>query len=245
MVFGWKFCRDCLSASTGYDALMKLMLCIWTLLLPLVVIGQGYLEQFPFQEKTKYFVFRFKRNPERIKVIARFADGFISVVNRDFLKAEFNYPIRALMLEDRASFQKFLREQFGVTDPPGFGIFLYQFNLFATYEDSGLGTFTYEIMHPLVEHNLKDRPIWAIEGIPTFLEKFYGYWRGDELVVQWGFHNPWRIQRLGTNLSQLDLKAIVSTTQTLGNYAESDYRLVQKLFNKVIFFYADIRRIDI
>jgi hypothetical protein len=65
------------------------------------------------------------------------------------------------------------------------GVFLYKYNLFATYEDSGLGTFAHEIMHPLVERNLKDRPEWAIEGIPTFFEKFYGYWRGDELIVNW------------------------------------------------------------
>jgi len=28
-----------------------------------------------------------------------------------------------------------------------------------------------------VERDLKDPPIWAIEGIPTFFEKFYGYYQ--------------------------------------------------------------------
>ena len=188
--------------------------------------SQDYLEQFPQRQQTKYFDFRFKQNPEKIKAIARFADGFVSMVNRDFFKADFDYPIRVLVLEDRESFQKFLRQQFAITDPPNFGIFLYRYNLFATYEDSGLGTFAHEIMHPLVERNLKDRPIWAIEGIPTFFEKFYGYWQNDEMVVRWGFQNPWRVDMLGTNLTQLDLKDIISTMETPGKYRESDRRLV-------------------
>ena len=205
---------------------LKTILCFWLLLTPLIATSQDYLEQFPLRQQTKYFDFRFKRNPERIKAIARFADGFINVVNRDFFKADFDYPIRVLVLEDRATFQKFLHQQFGVSDPPNFGIFLYRYNLFATYEDSGLGTFAHEIMHPLVERNLKDRPIWAIEGIPTFFEKFYGYWQNDELVLNWGYQNPWRIDMLGTNLVQLDLKEIVSTMETPGKYRESDRRLV-------------------
>ena len=71
-------------------------------------------------------------------------------------------------------------------------------------------------MHPLVERNLRDRPAWAIEGIPTFFEKFYGYWRDDELVVNWGFQNPWRIKKLGANLAQLDLQGILATTAGAG-----------------------------
>ncbi len=205
---------------------LKTAFCFWLLLTPLIAISQNYLEQFPLQQQTKYFDFRYKQNPEIIKAIARFADGFINVVNRNFFKADFDYPIRVLVLEDRTSFKKFLQQQFGIADPPNFGIFLYQYNLFATYEDSGLGTFAHEIMHPLVERNLKDRPIWAIEGIPTFFEKFYGFWKNDELVVNWGYQNPWRIEMLGTNLVQLDLKEIVSTMETPGKYRESDRRLV-------------------
>jgi hypothetical protein len=198
---------------------------LW-LLTPWLAVSQSYLDQFPLREQTKYFDFRYKQHPEKVKDIARFADGFILLVKRDFLQADFDYPIRVLVLEDRASFQKFLRQQFNIADPPNFGIFLPPYKLFATYEDSGLGTFAHEIMHPLVERNLKDRPIWAIEGIPTFFEKFYGYWQGNDLVVQWGYQNPWRIDMLGANLTRLDLKQIVSTKQTPGEYRESDRRLV-------------------
>lgn len=205
---------------------MKALLSIWLLLVPVVIVAQDYAKQFPLRQQTKYFDFRFKRNPERIKAIARFADGFIKVVNRDFFKADYDYPIRVLVLEDRATFQNFLRQQFGLSDPPGFGIFLYQHNLFATYEDSGLGTFAHEIIHPLVERNLKHRPVWAVEGVPAFFEKFYGYWQNDDLVLNWGYQNPWRIAGLGTNLVRLNLKEILSTTETPGRYHESDRRLV-------------------
>ena len=103
-------------------------------------------------------------------------------------------------------------------------------NLFATYEDSGIGTFAHEIMHPLVERNLKDRPLWAKEGIPTFFEKFYGYWKHDELIVFWGFQNPWRIAQIGTNLTRLDLNQIIADPKPSTNFGgfernESELRM--------------------
>ena len=145
-------------------------------------ISQSYPEQLPLRQQSKYFDFQFRQHPEKIKSLARFADAFIDLVNRDFFKAEFDYPIRVLVTEDPSAHRTLVSQRFGVTDPT-MGLFLYKYNLLATYEDSGLGTFAHEIMHPLVERNLKDRPAWAIEGIPTFFEKFYGYWRGDELTV--------------------------------------------------------------
>jgi hypothetical protein len=92
----------------------------------------------------------------------------------------------------------------------GFGIYLYSNKLLATYEDSGLGTFTHETFHAFVERDLKSRPAWADEGVPTFFEKFYGYWKNDELVLFWGFQNPWRIRELGNNLTQLNLSEVLS-----------------------------------
>jgi len=199
------------------------VLLLVTALFAIARTSQSYLEQLPLRQQSKYFDFRFKQHPEKIKAIAGFADAFIDIVNRDFFKAEFDYPIRVLVTEDFATHRTLVSEQFGVTDPT-MGIFLYKYNLFATYEDSGLGTFAHEIMHPLVERNLKDRPEWAIEGIPTFFEKFYGYWRGDELIVNWGFQNPWRIKQLGTDLARLDLPGILATTRA--EERESEQRLV-------------------
>ena len=195
-------------------------------LLPLTAIGQSYLQPFSGSLRTEYFEFHYRTNQAHVAEIARFADSFVKTVNRDFFKADFDYPIQVLVLEDRARFQDFLRREFQIADPPGFGVYLYAYKLFATYEDSGLGTFTHEIMHPLVERNLKDRPVWAIEGIPTFFEKFYGYWTNGESVIQWGYQNPWRIQLLGTNLTRLDLQSLLTTTDPQGQFRESDLRMV-------------------
>ena len=70
-----------------------------------------------------------------------------------------------------------------------------------------------------------------MEGIPTFFEKFYGYWKDGELVAYWGYQNPWRIQQLGNNLAHLDLKtAIADPKETAASSAversESSWRMV-------------------
>jgi hypothetical protein len=181
--------------------------------------AQDFLQQFPYRKQTTFFDFRYKRNSPQISTTARFADSFIKLVNRDFIQFGFDYPIRVLVLEDRAQFKRFLVREMQIDDPPSFGIYVPPYKLFATYEDSGMGTFTHEILHPLVESNLKDRPLWAKEGIPTFFEKFYGYWRGNQLVAFWGFQNPWRISQIGTNLTQLDLREILSDPESSTHFS--------------------------
>ena len=85
--------------------------------------SQSYSEQLPLRQQSKYFDFRFKQHLEKIKAVARFADAFIDIVNRDFFEAEFDYPIRVLVTEDSAAHRTLVSEQFGVTDPT-MGIFL-------------------------------------------------------------------------------------------------------------------------
>jgi hypothetical protein len=206
--------------------LIRIIVCSLPFLQSTATVAQSYLEEFPLHHQGKYFDFRYRRNPERIQAIARFADAFVTLIERDFFKADFDYPIRVLVVEDRSSFQELLRRRFHVRQPPNWGIFLPAEKLFATYEDSGLGTFTHEIMHPLVERNLSDRPLWALEGIPTFFEKFYGYWNDDKPILHLGYQNPWRIEMLGTNLTQLDLKNLLTTRNPQGQYHESDLRMI-------------------
>ncbi len=170
---------------------------------------QAYLEQFPMRQQTKKFDFRFISESLRTEEIVRFSDAFIAVLNRDFFKVDFDFPIRVLVLEDQDEFKKFAEQQLKVKDPPGFGMYFYATKMFVTYETSGLGTYAHEIMHPLVDRNLPNAPAWSIEGIPAFFEKFYGYWQGDDLVLYWGYQNPWRIAQLGTNLTQLNLRKIL------------------------------------
>lgn len=184
--------------------------------------GRNYDGHFPLRKQTEYFDVRYRHDSSLIADIVRFDDAFIRLTNRDFFKADFDYPIRAFVAEDWKHFDEFVRQQLHVPGPASYGMYLDSHKLFATYETSGLGTFTHEIMHPLVQRNLSSRPPWAEEGIPTFFEKFYGYWKDDELVLFWGFQNPWRIYELGANLTNLDLRAIISERNSSGYFRSVD-----------------------
>ena len=196
-----------------------------------MVQSQSFLNQFQYHSEGAYFDFRYKRNSRQLTEIPQFSDAFVKLVNRDFFKADFNFPIHVFVSEDRVQYKSFVVRELHIDDPPGFGVYVPTHNLFATYEDSGMGTFAHEIMHPLVERNLSDRPLWAKEGIPTFFEKFYGYWKNDELIVYWGFQNPWRIAEIGTNLTRLDLRQIITDPKPSTNSSpfvrnESELRMV-------------------
>jgi hypothetical protein len=207
-------------------ALITLMFSGWVVRLPPIALAQNFLGQFPLRKQTKYFDFRYKRDSSGIANIVRLDDAFITLVNHDFFKADFDYPIRAVVLEDENQFKEFQQNELHISGPTLFGIYLAENKLFATYETSGLGTFTHEILHPLVERNLPSRPTWALEGIPTFFEKFYGYWKGDELVLFWGFQNPWRIYDLKTRLTRLNLREIISVQNPSAVKHESESRMV-------------------
>jgi hypothetical protein len=182
------------------------------------------LDQFPVRKQTKYFDFHYERNSQQVEGMARFADGYVNLINRDFFETSFDYPIQVFVLRDQNRFEEFAHRELHVRGPAGLGMYLYSNKLLATYEDSGLGTFTHETFHAFVEKDLARRPIWADEGIPTFFEKFYGYWKNDQLVLFWGYQNPWRINDLGTNLTQLSLMEIVSDQNPEGD--ESKLRMV-------------------
>lgn len=183
-------------------------------------------KKLPFARKSQYFEFHYQRETWDAAAFARFADGFVDLVNRDFVKLGFDYPIQVLVLPDRATFQQFLKKEFVVRDPPNFGMYFPAFKVFVTFEDSGLGTFAHEIMHPLLDRNLRNCPVWATEAVPAFFEKFIGYWDADKLVLQWGYQNPWRIEALGDKLAGLDLARIVNDRRPVTNFDNSERRLV-------------------
>ena len=169
--------------------------------------------QFSYHAAGKYFHFHSNIPPQRLALYAKFSDQFVELVDRDFFRVKTRFPIQAFVLEDKARFQAFLRTAFNVPMPPDYGMYLPNAAAFVTYEGSGLGTFTHEIAHPLVEESLPERPEWAMEGIPAFFEKFYGYVQDGKLNVQWGYQNPWRIEQLGSVLTQLRLINIVYGSQ--------------------------------
>jgi len=55
------------------------------LLLSPMVRAQDFVSQFPYHKKTEYFDFYYLRESPKFTEITRFADGFVKLVNRDFL----------------------------------------------------------------------------------------------------------------------------------------------------------------
>lgn len=183
--------------------------------------------QFAYHATGKYFQFHSNIPPQRLALYARFSDLFVDLVDRDFFRVTTKFPIHAFILEDKAKFQAFLRSTFNVSVPSEYGMYLPEAAAFITYDGSGLGTFTHEIAHPLVEESLPHRPQWAMEGIPAFFEKFYGFIQDGKLELQWGYQNPWRIERLGAALTQLKLIRVV-----YGSEDTSEKRLVSVFLHR-------------
>lgn len=183
--------------------------------------------QFTYHAAGKYFQFHSNIPPQRLAMYARFSDLFVELVDREFFRVKTRFPIQAFILEDKAKFQSFLRTKFNVAVPSDYGMYLPEATAFVTYDGSGLGTFTHEITHPLVEESLPDRPEWALEGIPAFFEKFYGFVQDGKLHVQWGYQNPWRIEKLGSELTKLKLIHVV-----YGSQDTSEKRLVSVFLHR-------------
>lgn len=199
------------------------------LLLPGSVTGQGLAKNFKNEYKSKYFVFHYNDDVTRAKPLAKFSDGFVDAIDREFFKTKFNYPIHVYVLEDRESLKSFLVEKAWVAEPPGLGIYLPRIKSIVTCESSGYGTFAHEIMHPLIQTNLDRAPFWTIEGIPSFFESFFGYWERDKLVLRYGFHNPWRIAQMGKSILSLDLESIVKGRK---DYSTSEKMMVSLFLYK-------------
>ncbi len=161
---------------------------------------------------TKYFVFHSNIPREKLEDFGRTSDLFIDLFNRDFFRIDYKFPLHAYILPDVPELKKFMLEKMGVqTFPEIFaGAYHALYRAFFTHRNAGWGTFTHEILHPLVDSSLPAVPSWAVEGIPAFAERFYGYEKDGELRVQWGYPSPWRIQELEGRLARLNLEEILS-----------------------------------
>jgi hypothetical protein len=178
-------------------------------------------EGFSSKIESKYFVFHSDLPRQDVQRHVEFSNLFLDVVDRDFVKLRKLKRIDAVVLPDRSSMQRFLAQRLRRNEPPLYGIYIAEHHLFVTYDDSGLGTFTHEIMHPVVGTELPHAPSWAWEGIPTFFEKFYGYKEGNRLYLKWGYQNPWRIRVLGERLPTVSLPDIINRSRD-----QSEQRLV-------------------
>lgn len=104
-------------------------------------------QELPLTQRARHFTIHYQRPGWDAAGLARFADGFVALVDRDFLPVRFDRPMDVLVFRDRPSFHRYLREVLGADLTP-MGIYLPALSVFATYEDSGLGTFAHGINRP-------------------------------------------------------------------------------------------------
>lgn len=181
---------------------------------------------FDHHHRSRFFDFHYQRAEWDAAALARVADGFVELFDRDFVPVRLERRLDVIVLRDRAALHRYLAERVG-SDLTPMGIYLPSLGVLATYEDSGLGTFTHVIARALVERALPGCPAWAAEALPAFVEKFLGYWDGDRLVVQWGYQSPWRLQALGDSLRRIELARVVGSDDGAPNGAGgSEARLV-------------------
>jgi len=177
--------------------------------------------------ESKYFVFYSYLSRQELQKYVEFSSLFLDVVDRDFVKLRSLKRMDVVVLSDQSGMQRFLAQRLRPNEPPLYGIYMAEHHLFVTYHGSGLGTFSHEIMHPVLNAELPRTPSWAWEGIPTFFEKFYGYKEGNRLYLKWGYQNPWRIRALGGRLLTLSLPDIINRSQD-----QSEQRLVSEVNDK-------------
>ena len=192
-----------------------------TVLVPVAAYQRQKLDRlFQNHLSTKYFVYHSNLPQEKLENFGRTSDLLIDLFRRDFFRIKYNFPLHAYILPDIPELKSFMQEKLGVqTFPDVFaGVYHALDRAFFTYQNSGWGTFTHEILHPLVDSSLPAVPSWAVEGIPAFAERFYGYEKDGELRVRWGYPSPWRIQELEGRLARLSLPEILSGT---GSVSES------------------------
>jgi hypothetical protein len=178
-------------------------------------------EGFPSKIDSKRFAFYSDLPVEKLRSYVEFSNLFLDVVDRDFIELRNLKKLAAVVTADQNGMQRFLSQRLRTNEPPLYGIYIAEHNLFVTYHGSGIGTFAHEIIHPVIATELPGTPSWGWEGIPTFFEKFYGYKEGNRLYLKWGYQNPWRIRTLGEGLLRLNLSDVMGRSQD-----ESELRLV-------------------
>ena len=178
-------------------------------------------EGFSSRIDSRRFAFYSDLPREKLETYVEFSNLFLDVVDRDFIQLRNLKKLAAVVTSDQNAMQRFLSQKLRRNEPPLYGIYIAEHNLFVTYDGSGIGTFAHEITHPVVASELPAMPSWGWEGIPAFFEKFYGYKEGNRLYLKWGYQNPWRIRSLGESLLRLKLSDVIHRSQN-----QSELRLV-------------------
>lgn len=164
-------------------------------------------EYFTVKNQSSHFIVYGTAGSEKaVSEYSLFLEGFLEYLKQEYMDFKYDFPIKVYIWPNEDSFYEISKK---AKLEGALGFFSDKTKAFYTFNGAGYGTLTHELMHPLMQANLPNQPKWTEEGIPTFFEKFFGYWEGGKLYIDTGYQNPWRIQALGADLTSLKLKEIV------------------------------------
>ncbi|MGE5372494.1 MAG: hypothetical protein ACM3QZ_10950 [Solirubrobacterales bacterium] len=131
---------------------------------------------------TEHFVVYSDYSGEQTAFLARFAEDFRTMIDRDYFVLKPAAPMEILIFRDQKKYLGFARPV-GREDSLGFsanGYIAYlayddpNSNIFASGK---IGTLSHELMHQFMMPRLDySRYPWSSEAIPTFFEKMLGYY---------------------------------------------------------------------
>jgi len=157
----------------------RLLACVLCVTCGLTAHATDWSKKLPQQWKSRYFTFHYQREAWDAAGFGRFADAFVDLINRDFVKVEFDYPIQVLVLPDRTGFQQFPEKGVRRQGSSELLVFIPGVQSLRHLRRIRSGNLRPRNHAPIVDRNLRDCPMWASEAIPAFFEKFIGYWDGD------------------------------------------------------------------
>ena len=162
---------------------------------------------FTVQKASAHFVvYGTTGSQKTVNEYSQFLEGYLEYINQEYVEFAYDYPIKVYIWPNEKSFNE-LKKKLNLGGAMGF--FSSRTKSFYTFDEAGYGTLTHELMHPLMQANFPNQPKWTEEGIPTFFEKFFGYWKDDKLYIKTGYQNPWRIGEVRVNLKSLNLEEII------------------------------------
>ncbi len=131
---------------------------------------------------------------------------FLEYVDRNIYKLKLDSDVHIFVSTSPEQFRQFARANNRTTELNGW--YSPSYNAVFYYANSGFGTLAHELMRKVLEP-VPFMDEWAKEGIPSIFEKIYGYRDGDQLHLELGAQNPWRIDALSNRLLKLDLRSII------------------------------------
>lgn len=180
--------------------------------------------------KTKH-VTLYCENSDYAQYYSVFLENFLNYIDSRYCKLPTNMHVSVFMLADEKSFKEFMQKNFA-EEQSLLGIYQHSYNSLFTYDGSGLGTLTHEMMHKVLYASFPSTENWAVEGLPSFFEKIFGY--SDESASEFlvGYQNPWRIKALGDSLPSISLRQQVFQKVYKSSKYESEERLVSMFLNR-------------